>query len=231
MRLHRFIGDFDFSNEHLTISDAETVNQMKNVLRLDAGDKLILGNGKGDEAEATIQSIDKKEIVLSLDEIYKNETEPRHAVMLFCSILKKENFELVAQKATEIGIARIVPVISDRTIKQNIDRKRIMKIIKEASEQSGRGKMPELSETLSFEQAVAHAGLSGESILFDGSGESAGLAGHMSHPASFFIGPEGGWTESEIALARSAGLAIRTLGKLTLRAETAAIVSSYLLVQ
>lgn len=228
MRLHRFIGNFDFSNAELCISDVDLVSQIKNVLRLSVGHVLILSDGQGNEAEATIISLNKKEAVVNLTKKYKNENVPKKEVTLFCAILKKENFELVAQKATEIGVARIVPVISERTVKQNVDMKRVKKIIKEASEQSGRGAVPLLHDVLSFQEALSYAKTLGTSAIFDSSGEA--MTSKLS-PKCLFIGPEGGWSKTEIDMAKEKGLEVKSLGSLTLRAETAAIVASYVCVQ
>ncbi len=228
MKLHRFIGDFIFDDSTLSIIDPEIVNQLKNVLRLKIGEELILCDGKGYEISASIQSIDRKEIIVELGKMIKNKNEIKHQVNLFCAILKKENFELVAQKATEIGITRIVPVISKRTIKIKVDPVRIKKIIKEASEQSGRGVLPELHEQMNFAEAIEYAKTLGESIIFDGSGYPISDTRSTPHVSCIFIGPEGGWTENELTLAKENNFHIKNLGPLTLRAETAAIVACFL---
>src|SRR3989344_3618333 len=142
MRLHRFIGDFDLSKEYLKISDRELVNQLKNVFRLKTGDELLLGDGKKNEALACVEEISKGSATLIIKGTLINANEPEIYGILYCSILKKENFELAAQKAVEAGISEIVPVIGKRTVKTSLNIPRLEKISKEAAEQSGRGIVP-----------------------------------------------------------------------------------------
>ena len=231
MRLHRFIGNFDLAQKTVAVSDGELVNQWRNVLRLKTGDKLILCDGVGHEAEATITDMDKKTITVAIGTVSAPEREGRKKAQLFCALLKRENFELVVQKATEIGITRITPLITERTIKTGFNRERLEKIIREASEQSGRTSLPVLSDPIKFGEALETIA-SKEAMLFDLSGQEVKLESFTAlRLKSFFIGPEGGFTESEVEEARKAGCAIASLGSLTLRGETAAIVVSYLATQ
>lgn len=227
MRLHRFIGDFDLDAKTLTITDAGLVSQWRTVLRLKPADTLILCDGRGREAEAVIVRLEAKVAEVAIENRDTPKREPQKAATLYCALLKRENFELVVQKATEIGIARIVPLLTERTIKTGFNVDRLQKIIKEAAEQSGRTTLPELSELASFKDAVKE--VQGEDcILFD-LGENPVHMPIQAHAA--FIGPEGGFSESEVGLARERGFAISSLGDLTMRGETAAIVVSYLMIQ
>ena len=222
MRLHRFIRNFDFSDDSFVISDKEIFNQIKNVLRLGAGDKIILGDGKENEALALINKFEKN----------KNKNEPETRATLYCAVLKKENFEIVAEKATEIGIAAIVPLITKRTVKFSFKRNRLEKIIHEAAEQSGRGIVPILGEPKEFKKAVLQAASNDLNVIFDPRGnnfydvfgpkKTKQLIGIM-------IGPEGGWDESEIIFAKENNFKIISMGSLILRAETAAIIASHLI--
>lgn len=228
MKIHRFIIPNNLRTDNLEIKDKEIVGQIKNVLRLKLGEKIVIGDGQGEEVLAEITGIGKSSVVLKVGLVQKNDNEPKNSVTLYCSILKKENFEFVVQKSTEIGIKNIIPVTSERTIKLGLNQERLEKIAKEAAEQSGRGVIPVISKPMSFEEAIKNASEAGSNFLFDSSGEvfqEVSFGGEV----SAFIGPEGGWTEKEMALARSNGFSIVSLGKLTFRAETAAIVASYLL--
>lgn len=229
MRLHRFIGNFDFNGKELVIKDDEFINQWRNVLRLKTGDTLILCDGKGREAEAIIEEMNKGEIILNLKDINTPDREPQKTATLFCAVLKRENFELVVQKATEIGITKIVPLLTERTVKTGFNRDRLEKIIREACEQSGRTVLPELSEPVSFADAIKTVNPQ-ETVVFDLSGSLLATIDYRLM-TSFFIGPEGGFSEKEVASARGAGCTIASLGSLTFRGETAAIVASYLAVQ
>lgn len=229
MRLHRFIGNFDFNTKNLAVTDSELVSQWRNVLRLKTGDTVILCDGKGHEAHGTITNMDKKGAHVTIDEIETPDRDPIKDTTLYCAVLKRENFELVVQKATEIGIARIVPLLTERTVKTGFNRERLEKIIREACEQSGRTTLPELSNPLNFSESVENI-KPNEAVLFDLSGSEIASFKPLKLQ-SCFIGPEGGFTEAEVLRAKEAGCAIASLGNLTLRGETAAIVASYLLVK
>lgn len=232
MRLHRFIGEFNLSKSKLTISDKEIVNQILKVLRLKVGDEIYLGDGKENSALAKISAISKTGIEVQLSEVGKNESELPVYGILYCSILKRENFELVAQKATEIGIKEIVPIISSRTIKLNLREDRLEKIIKEAAEQSGRGELPILHKPMNFDDALTHSRANDLNIFCHPGGELLKDIKHAFQKVGIFVGPEGGWDEAEekvfANLSTGAGhYKIANLGPLTLRAETAAIVATY----
>ena len=224
MRLHRFIGDFDLTQEKISLNDSEIINQLAKVFRLKIGDFFLLCDGKGNEAKAEIISLSKTEIIAVLSEKRKIEGS-RNRAFLFCAVLKKDNFELVVQKATEVGISAIIPIRTERTIKTDLNIERLKKIAREASEQSGRGDVPEIMEIEDFEPGKYKKE---ENYLFDLSGEKYACEVQDISPRSIWIGPEGGFSEEEIKKARDAGFRIAGLGPLTLRAETAAIVASYL---
>lgn len=231
MRLHRFIGDFDFNGKEIVISDKNFINQARNVLRLKTGDEIILCDGKNNEVSAKLSLLTKDEVKVSISETRTNETESKNYVHSYCPILKKENFEWAIQKAVEIGTKEITPIITTRTVKLGLNYERINKIIKEASEQSGRGVLPKLNEAVIFDNAIGKAKNDNNLNLFFNIGESP-LGHSMSKfdKIGIFVGPEGGWTEEEIKLAQSAGFTIAGLGKTVLRAETAVTVASYLAV-
>jgi len=234
MKLHRFIGNFDFSHKILKIMDTDLINQLRNVLRFSVGDKILLGDGKTNEAKVEIKEINKKFIKVEIIELRLNKNEPQNHIILYCAILKRENFELVVQKATEIGVKEIVPLICGRTIKFGLKNERLEKIIKEAAEQSERGIVPKLGKAISYEKAVLQAQSNDLNLIFDASGSnlaSLKLSLEGVKRIGIFIGPEGGWDVEEIENARNAdNFKIANLGKLTLRAETAAIIAPYLAV-
>lgn len=228
MKLHRFIGQFDFSDEHLIVEDVELTSQLTKVLRLKAGDEVVLCDGRGTEVRAVIRSLRPMSVSFNIGEKKSIATESTKDVALFCSILKRENFELVAQKATEIGVTKIIPILSTRTVKQDLKAERLVKIIKEAAEQSGRVFLPVLEAPISLQEALEQGKKYGEQLFFHLGGESMGVLKKKSTSSAIYIGPEGGWDESEPILAKDAGCSIISLGAFTLRAETAAIVATYL---
>jgi 16S rRNA (uracil1498-N3)-methyltransferase len=229
MKTHRFFGDFNFTNDRLKITDKALINQVKNVLRLGRGDRIILADGKLNEVQAEITDCQKGFFEVRILARHKNQNEPVRKAILYCSILKRENFEWVVQKATEVGVAEITPLICHHTVKTGFKKGRLEKIIRGAAEQSGRGILPELCKAVSFSEAVKQAENNSLNLFFDLSGADLAAGAAKSAPSvGLFIGPEGGWDDFEIDLARQRGFKIVNLGKLTLRAETAAVVAAYL---
>ena len=225
MKLHRFIGEYDLSKKDVEITDSQTIKQIKTVLRLEEGELIILSDGKGTEAEVVIASLSKGEIIGNIKS--KNITNgSERKVNLYIAILKKENFELIAQKAVECGVSNIIPVITERTIKTGLNTDRLQKIIREASEQCGQNIIPTLFPTMNFKDALKDGELSDEKIIFQPS-EKQYTPNIQAKNISIFIGPEGGFTEKEILLAQESGYNIASLGPLILRGETAAIVATY----
>jgi len=234
MRLNRFIGNFDLSKKELSITDTGFINQAKNVLRLKASDKIILCDGNLNEALAEIINLNKEFAELKILESYKNQNESDNYVVLYCPILKKENFEWAVQKAVEVGVKEITPIITARTVKLGLNRERLEKIIKEAAEQSGRGILPRLNEAIDFDEAIKSSKENGLNLFFQAGyldivHKWADRLKYRQCKIGVFVGPEGGWTEEEIKKAQSSnGFTIVGLGKTILRAETAAVIASYL---
>jgi 16S rRNA (uracil1498-N3)-methyltransferase len=232
MRLNRFIGDFDLSKNKVEITNPENIKQIKGVLRMQKGDVIILSDGKGNSAEVTIDSISPDKIVC-----FVNETTSARTVLaqikqvnLYLAILKKENFELAVQKAVECGVSNITPVITERTIKTGLNIARLEKIILEASEQCGQDIVPTLSPILKFENALAFGMSAGEKIIFHVGENNFYKPDSSAKSTSIFIGPEGGFTDKEVSLAKESGYKVASLGPLVLRGETATIVATYLAV-
>lgn len=225
MKLHRFIGEYNLSGNELKIVDLAIIKQIKTVLKLKIGEKVIISDGKGIEAGVSIFSISKKEITCKIEKIVQKK-DIEKTVNLYLAILKKENFELAVQKAVECGVSKITPIITERTIKTGINEKRLQKIIIEASEQCGQNIVPTLSSTLYFKDAlVVGAGAEEKNIFhLDTIPYSPNKKNKI---ASIFVGPEGGFTKKEIELAKNFGYTVASLGSLILRGETAATVATY----
>jgi len=230
MRLHRFIVDLDLARKNLVIDEPDLVGQLKNVLRLGVGDRFILGDGKSNEAQVIVRDVKKGMFMVDVEANFKNENEPRSQAVLYCALLKRENFELVVQKATEIGVKEIIPLITERTVKLNLREDRLNKIIKEAAEQSGRGVLPVLREPMKFDDAVESAKENHVNLFFNASGDRLHPSEHMAGVrVGAWVGPEGGWTEEELTKAEGEKFTISSLGSTILRAETAAIVASHII--
>jgi 16S rRNA (uracil1498-N3)-methyltransferase len=230
MRLHRFIVPFALQQGRALIEAPDTVHQICNVLRLSEGDRIILLDGKLHEAEALIGAAGKNSLAVTVGSVQLIRTEPRRKVVLFCSLLKRENFEWVSQKATEVGVAAIVPVLAGRTVKTGVKIDRIHRIVREAVEQCGRGVVPEVKDPLIFPEALRAAPRTNVFFHLGAQDESWPQEIAPSDETGIWIGPEGGWTEEEAGAARERGFIVGSLGSLALRAETAAVVGAYLAV-
>ena len=227
--MHRFFIH-KISPEALVIKDLEQVHQIRDVLKLHAGEQVVLLPGDGTELVCEIISIGKKDISLGLIERRNAAPEPARMVTLYCAVLKRDNFEWVIQKATECGVARIVPLHTDHTVKLGLNEDRLQKIIVEAAEQSGRGVLPYLAPIMTFREALQS--IDGTSIFFEQAETVFSSADvRAAKKINLFIGPEGGWSEHEKNAALEAGLLVRSLGPRVLRAETAAIVATFNAVQ
>jgi 16S rRNA (uracil1498-N3)-methyltransferase len=232
LKVHRFFGSFAFDRPIFVIEDRDVSRQIVSVLRLRPGELIVLLDGSGDEAVARITSADASGVEVSVVEKRRCSGEPARRASLYAAVLKRENFEFVVQKAVEVGVSRIVPVLSGRTVKLGIKRDRLMKIAREAAEQSGRGVIPEVSEPMKFKDALREARSNDANVFFEiGAAPLDGPALKEKVKVGTFIGPEGGWTEEELSAAADAGFAVAGLGSTTMRAETAAIVAVFLAVQ
>jgi 16S rRNA (uracil1498-N3)-methyltransferase len=234
--MHRFIGKFPISDDKFWIGDKELTHQIRDVLKLRVGEKIVLVGEKGSprsstggaglEAVCEIVGFDNDYVGVKVLENLENKNDPKTVVELYLAILKNENFELATQKAVEVGVSKIIPIVTERTIKTGLKLDRLKKIMKEASEQSGRGLVPEIIEPIEYKSALKLAKGNDFNVLYDPSGEDSN-AKHAGKRIGIFIGPEGGWTEKEISMARVAHCKILSFGKLVYRAETAAIISVY----
>src|SRR3989344_3334151 len=232
MKIHRFIGGFDLEQEKIDVSDLDLVHQLRDVLRLGPGEEVVLGNGKGKAVLVRIVELGPGGVVFEAVRPINEKSEPGKQVVLVAAVIKKDNFELVVQKTTEIGVAQIIPVISGRTVKLGLSLDRLRKITREAAEQSGRLSIPEIQEPRSLEEALTLARENDLNIFFDGSGGSKDaktlrVKMAKANKLGIFIGPDGGWTKEELVLAKALKYPIVSLGKLTLRAETASMIATY----
>lgn len=223
MRLHRFYINQEIKDE-TTVSDKDIVNQIRKVFRLKVGDKVILFNGDDSEHLAIIDSFSDHDMSFVIDSASTPQTESSKKIILVTAIPKKDKFEWVLEKGTEVGVAGFIPVISERTEKKNVDEERSRKIIKEAAEQSGRVKLPVLAEVTYLEKFVESFGET--TIVCDGSGEKNISDFKNKDELHVLIGPEGGWSDKELEFFRQKNIPIVKIGDTVLRAETAAIVAA-----
>jgi 16S rRNA (uracil1498-N3)-methyltransferase len=206
---------------------------MRNVLRIAPGERVIALGNDGWECEVAITAVGKGEAAGQIVERRMNMREPRAKVTLYQCLLKKDHFEWVLQKCTEVGVSRFVPVISARTVaRESASSKnkqaRWEHILREAAEQSGRGRIPVIEPPMAFAEALADsAGFDARLIAWEeeqAARLSATMTGSERAKIGLYVGPEGGFGVDEIEMARSQGVQAVTLGRRILRAETAAVV-------
>jgi 16S rRNA (uracil1498-N3)-methyltransferase len=228
MRLHRFFIDEQMRNKtEISVFDDAVIHQWKDVFRLRSGDKLILLDNTGFEYLTEIVVLAKGKADLKILDRSICEASPEKDIWLYAAVIKKDNYEWILEKGTEVGVSHFVPVVSDRSEKKNLNMERARKILKEASEQSGRGIMPSVEEPVDLKTAISQATV--PLLAFHMSGEKFVADFHNSkQKLGILIGPEGGWSDNELALFKEKEIPVYSVGNLVLRAETAAIVISAL---
>jgi len=230
--MHRFFIDKQQIMNDMALIEGEDAEHISRVLRLRRGDAVELCDGQGNDYEAVIESVSKNEVEVHIERCFPSRGEPRVKVVLYQAIPKSSKMDLIIQKCVELGVHKVIPVITARTIvKLKAARDEIHKvsrwqrIAKEAAKQSRRGIIPEVSLPVPFSQAI---GQSPEMLrIFPWENErKAGLKGVFEATSSWkdgiavMVGPEGGWEEQEVEAARDTGWNIVSLGPRILRTET-----------
>lgn len=214
----------------MTLTDPELVSQVRQVLRLKPGETIELGDGAGTTGVGQIVTADARAVTVELGAIVQ-QPRPALAVTLYCAVLKRENFEWVVQKATEIGVSSIVPILTRRTVKQQLRLERLKRIAKEAIEQSGQAWLPMIGQPVPLAEALDQASQSAADLwAFHPELDKTAAFKPLQAARGLFIGPEGGWSDQELDLLQAHQVQFATLGNSTLRAETAAIIASFLAV-
>jgi len=200
------------------------------VLRMQPGEKLTLFPGDNREFDAVITSVNKKKVVVEIVSEAEISRESPLSIDLAQGISKGDRMELVVQKAVELGVHSITPVISSRCVikldKQRIEKKRAQwqSIAIAACEQSGRNLIPVIHPVFTFEAYLTNSQHRFKFILEPGAEKKwRNYPLDSGHAVSLLIGPEGGFSTEEILQARQAGFADLSLGPRVLRTETAAI--------
>lgn len=216
----------NFANGIVALDEDET-RHLRDVLRLRVGGEIAVFDGQGKEFRCSISEIGKRDARASItSEIPPASPESPLDLTLAAAVLKGEKFDLVVQKAVELGVTRLIPVEADRCDVRLADAgKRIIRwqrICMEATKQCGRARLMQIDDAITSEALFEQA--HGGSILFSESGGSSlDAISSTDNKLTAIVGPEGGWDVGELELARSAGISIVTLGGRILRAETAAI--------
>jgi len=159
--MNRFYLNQQPDKEIILIKDRSMVHQIRNVLKIHKGERVSFFNDKpeyvGHDFICELKNIDAGAAVFMLREKMENNKEPSKKLTLYQSLVKKDKFEWVLEKATEIGVSEIVPVISSRSEKKSLNKERCEAILKEAAEQSGRAILPKINGVISFDKALLEA--------------------------------------------------------------------------
>jgi 16S rRNA (uracil1498-N3)-methyltransferase len=237
---HRFLVPADHRQGGTVGFSTEQAHQLKSVLRLRAGDQVRVFDGERPcDRLVELVSWTEGRVVGQVSQA----AEPRTRLVAYPSLLAREKFETVLQQLTQVGANAIVPVRTQRSlVREPPDERRLRRwraIVREATEQSGRGVVPEVRPTLAFQAAVEQAVGDGIALLAYEAERRRGLRQALSELAvpgpeapgsardapisvvSLFVGPEGGFTAAEAEHAEKAGVRLVTLGPRVLRSETA----------
>ena len=200
----------------------DQANYLGNVMRLGEGAELLVFDGISGEWLARIAGAGKKRMALQIERRTR-EAEQVPDVWLAFAPVKRAQTDWMIEKATELGAARLIPVITQRTIVERVKLERLQSIAIEAAEQCGRTTLPEIAEPVPLPNLLELG--DGRTLYFaDENGGETAASAFAPGPATILTGPEGGFSEDERALVRAApGAVAISLGPRILRAETAAL--------
>lgn len=234
--MHRFFIQHSQIQGSRLYVEGPDVNHIKNVLRMKRGDQVMVSDGEGMQYLCALESFTDGLVWFEIVDTWKENRELSSKLYLFQGLPKSDKMELIIQKATELGVYEVVPVVTGRTVVR-LDEKKAQKktarwnaIAESAAKQSGRSRIPRVREAMIFSEALASAGeldvllipyekaegMEATRQVIEGirPGQSVGI----------FIGPEGGFEEAEVEQAVALGAAPVTLGRRILRTETAGFV-------
>jgi 16S rRNA (uracil1498-N3)-methyltransferase len=242
--MHRFfVPPAWIQGDRVTITGPQAY-QIFRVLRMQPGQAIVVLDNSGWEIEVELESVEPRQVEGRVRHRWLAAGEPRTKISLYQAVPKSKRFELVLQKGTELGVVEFVPMVSERCIISDLEdvekrRDRWESIIQEAAEQSHRGRKPAVRRATFFPQACEQARqTNGLSLILWPAEDRRTLRELLRNPSpsrtrgwppftiNLLIGPEGGFTPGEVALARRYGLLPLTLGPRILRTETAGLVAT-----
>ena len=239
--MHRFFVSGHALRGQRVVMVGDQAHQVRAVLRLRPGQRIVVLDDSGWEYEVALTLVTRAEATGDIVERRPATGEPGVHLTLYPAVFKWERFEWMLQKCTEVGVSRFVPVVMQRSPIQDpavISPNKVarwQRIIVEAAEQSGRGRLPVLAPAVKLAEALADlsGAAYGLALMPWEQAEAVTVAEALSQadsPATIalFIGPEGGFTAEEVAHGRQQGAIPVTLGRRILRSETAAVVAAAL---
>lgn len=231
--MRRFYAPPESFDDQIVVLNEEETRHLRDVLRLSVGDQAAVFDGAGREFNCIIDRIEKRSSRLSLvSEIAPASPESNLALTVAAAVLPGDKYDLVVQKAVELGVVKFTPIVTGRCEVKSKDATRRLnrwrRIAFEASKQCGRAKLMTVGEVMNFEALMGEA--AGDEYLLFSERDGADFDSVRAKPRiTAIFGPKGGWEDQELSAARNNKLKIITLGGRTLRAETAAIAISAIL--
>jgi 16S rRNA (uracil1498-N3)-methyltransferase len=227
-----FVESSSLKKPFCAIAGSE-VRHIKNVLRLKPGDRIRVFDGEGFEYDASIHRFFDDRVEIMITRKFAGTRESPVQIGVAQALLKEKKMDRLLRHLCELGVTQWIPFISERSVpkpdqkRSSARAQRWNKIVQESCKQCRRSKLPEIIETLNFEEVLGYGSSYNLQIVFY-ENESATLKSMMPPAAAprsilLILGPEGGFSDQEIENARSAGCAVAGLGSRILRAETAAI--------
>ncbi len=221
----QFLGDTIFFTQ-------DDYSHIVKVLRLKKGEEVLVGDTEGREFLCSFEEAKAEKAIFTIKEILKNDAEPSVKVTIFQGVPKSDKMDFIVQKATELGVFKIVPVMMARSVKKPKDEERLgvrwNKIAYESAKQSKRGLIPKVEGIVNFEQAIELSKACAKQFILYENEEKNKIRDYLKNigenfSIAFFVGPEGGFSEEEISKATDAGIMCLSLGKRILRTETASL--------
>jgi 16S rRNA (uracil1498-N3)-methyltransferase len=231
MRISRLFVEQDLVEGAAVTLEADAAHYLRNVLRLKKGFQLTVFNGQGGEYVATVQEVHRKAVVLELGAWRNVELESPLQIELGLSVSRGERMDVAIQKATELGVAVITPVITQHCVVKLTEERRLQRhqhwqnIVYRACEQCGRNKPPILNVTMDLAQWL-NTELAASRIIFEpGKADTLRDYPKPNDAVAVLIGPEGGFSEQEVLDAQEVNFSALGFGPRVVRNETAAIAS------
>ncbi|NLJ96861.1 MAG: 16S rRNA (uracil(1498)-N(3))-methyltransferase [Clostridiales bacterium] len=234
--MHRFYVDKDQIKENIITIKGQDVNHIKNVLRMKSGDKIIICDGQGKDCYCIIDRVCDDVVIATIDKVKDTGTELPLKITLFQGLPKSDKMELIIQKAVELGVYEIVPVMMARSIVKYNDVKKEAKklqrwqaISESAAKQSGRGIIPKVLPVMSFKDAISYAkGMDWTVMPYENAKGIKDTRDSLERlegckTGAVIIGPEGGYDKSEVEFAKDKDILPISLGRRILRTETAGL--------
>lgn len=234
--MHRFFIQHSQIQEKRLYVEGADVNHIKNVLRMKHGDQVMISDGEGMQYLCTLEAFESGLVWFEIVDAWKENRELPSKLYLFQGLPKSDKMELIIQKATELGVYELIPTVTGRTVVK-LDEKKAQKktarwnaIAESAAKQSGRSRIPQVREVMTFSEALAYAG--DLDVLLIPYEKAEGMEAtrqavegiRPGQSVGIFIGPEGGFEEAEVEQAMACGVLPVTLGRRILRTETAGFV-------